>query len=107
MIVHQLFAQIFENEVKNIIVCDNYELANWLSRATYGDSAYAVDCLQYPCAPGDRYHDRTFYRINRDTGEEFKLEYIPTQEQQIQQLNREKEELMIVMADMIGGVYSA
>ena len=28
MIVHQVYAQIVEGEIKNIIVCDNYE---WLS----------------------------------------------------------------------------
>jgi len=52
MIVHQVFAQIHKGEVKNVIVCDNYELANWLARATYGSEAIAVDCLQYPCGQG-------------------------------------------------------
>ena len=66
MVVHQVFAQVFEGEIKNIIVCDNFEMANWLSRATYGDTACAVDCLQYPCAIGDGYHDGVFWHEDGD-----------------------------------------
>ena len=47
MIVHQVYAMIYEEEVKNVFVCDNYEMANYLARATYGDDAFSVDCLQY------------------------------------------------------------
>lgn len=107
MIVHQVYAQIFEGEVKNIIVCDNYELANYLARATYGDDAYAVDCLQYPCGIGDTYHGNRFWKADPDTGEETQVKYVPTQEQQVQQLTTENEELMLAMSDMIGGAYSA
>jgi hypothetical protein len=86
MIVHQVFAQIFEGEIKNIIVCDNYEMANWLTRASYGDDAFAVDCLQYPCEIGDRYHEGIFYRINDDESETV-INYVPTVEQQVPALN--------------------
>lgn len=86
MIIHQVFAQIFEGEIKNIIVCDNYEIANWITRASYGDEAFAVDCLQYPCEIGDRYHDETFYNINGD-GSEIEISRIITAEQQVQTLN--------------------
>lgn len=91
MIVHQVFAQIHNGEVKNVIVCDNYELANWLARATYGLEAIAVDCLQYPCGPGDHYHNGVFYKVLED-GAEQKIEYVPTQEQQVQMLNMEAEQ---------------
>lgn len=91
MIVHQVFAQIFENEVKNVIVCDNYELANWLARATYGSEAFAVDCLQYPCNKGDRYRDGVFYKV-LENGTEQVIDYVPTQEQQVQVLNMEAEQ---------------
>lgn len=107
MIVHQVFAQIFEGEVKNIMVCDNYELANSISRATYGDTAFAVDCLQYPCTLGDKYRNGRFYHTDLDTKEEKIVEYVPTQEQQVQDLKAENEDLMIAMADVIGGVYNA
>ena len=103
MIVHQVFAEIFEGEVKNITVCDNYELANYIAKATYGPEAFAVDCLQFPCKIGDKFHDKRFWRINEETNEEIEIQYVPTQEQQVQQLSAENEELMIAMADMIGG----
>lgn len=89
MIVHQVFAQIYEGEVKNIIVCDNYELANWLARATYGPEAFAVDCLQYPCAIGDKYHEGKFVSVDPKTGEETVILPKPTQEEQVDKLTRE------------------
>lgn len=107
MIVHQVFAQIYEGEVKNVMVCDNYELANWISRATYGNEAFAVDCLQYPCSNGDKYHDGSFYHIDPETNEETLIEYVPTQEEQVQELKSSNDELFIAMSDMIGGAYNA
>lgn len=86
MIVHQVYAQICNDEVKNVIVCDNYELANWLTRSSYGDGAFAVDCLQYPCGIGDKYHDQIFYRLTEDGNEEV-ISFVPTAEQQIQTVN--------------------
>lgn len=85
MIVHQIFAQIYEGMVQNVIVCDNYEMANHLARACYGNEAFSVDCLQYPCGIGDKYRDGVFYRINEE-GTEIPIEYVPTQEQQVAQL---------------------
>lgn len=86
MIIHQVYAMVFKDDVKNIIVCDNYEMANWLVRASYGEEAFAVDCLQYPCQIGDKYRDGIFYRINED-GTEKKIQYVATAEQQIPALN--------------------
>lgn len=103
MIVHQIYAEIYEEEVKNITVCDNYAMADYLAKATYGTEAFAVDCLQYPCGIGDKYRNGLFYRVDEKTKEEVIIEYVPTQEQQVQQLSAENEELMIAMADMIGG----
>lgn len=102
MIVHEVFAQIFEGEVKNIMVCDNYPMADYLTKCTYGPGAFAVDCLQYPCSIGDRYHDGSFWGVS-DTGEETMIGYVPTQEQQVQQLQAEKNELTLALAEMIGG----
>ena len=92
MIVHQVYALISEEKVQNICVCDNYEMANFIARASYGDEAFAVDCLQYRCTLGDLYKNGTFYHINEETGEEIALEYVPTQEQQVQTLNNEMED---------------
>ena len=97
MIVHQVYALISEEKVQNICVCDNYEMANYIAMATYGNEAFAIDCLQYYCNIGDSYRDGVFYRIDEETGEEKLLEYIPTQEQQVAALTDElvgtKEEL--------------
>lgn len=103
MIVHEVFAQVFEGEVKNVIVCGNYPTADHLTKCTYGDGAFAVDCLQYPCGIGDRYHDGCFWKVDPGTGEEAMVEYVPTQEQQVQALQAEKEEITLAVAELIGG----
>lgn len=90
MMVHQVYAQICNETVQNVIVCDNYELANRLARACYGADAFSVDCLQYPCSPGDAYRDGIFYHKNED-GTEAVIEYVPTQEQQVQRLEGQRE----------------
>ena len=46
MIVHQVYAVIdADGRIQNVMVCDNYEDANQIARAVYGDEAFAVDCL--------------------------------------------------------------
>lgn len=102
MIVHQIFAQISEGTVQNIMVCADYELANYLTRCTYGDEAFAVDCLQYPCSIGDNYHDGKFWSV-ADDGTETEIEYVPTQEQQVANLQYSNDELTVAMADVLGG----
>ena len=89
MIVHQVFALIFEEKVQNVFVCENYEMANYIARASFGNEAFAVDCLQYPCAVGDAYRNGIFYRMNENTGVEFEIEYVPTQEEQVRMLTYE------------------
>lgn len=86
MIVHQVFAIVHEEIVQNIIVCDNYELANQIARGTYGESAVAVDCLQYPCMIGGTYKDGKFYGLDGN-----EIAYVPTQEQQVQTLQQVNE----------------
>lgn len=61
MVVHQVFAQILDDEIKNIMVCDNYELANQLARMVYGEKAWAWECTQYPVSIGDKCMNRVFY----------------------------------------------
>jgi hypothetical protein len=92
MIVHQVFAQISQDEVKNVMVCEDYETANCVTRATYGEEAYAVDCLQYACKIGDKYHDGYFWRTGDDGAEE-QIPYTPTQEQEVELLNNQLAEV--------------
>ena len=100
MAVHQVYAQISEETVQNIIVCHDYEMANYLTRSCYGIEAFAVDCLQYPCGIGDKYRDGTFYRVSEE-GNETPVEYVPTQEQQVALLTERLEE-----AELTGKVFS-
>ena len=66
MVVHQVFAHILDNKIKNVIVCDNYEVANQLARSIYGQNAIAVECTQYPCGIGDFYIDNAFHYRDKD-----------------------------------------
>ena len=66
MVVHQIFAHILDTQIKNIIVCDNYEVANQLARAIYGQNAIAVECTQYPCSIGDFYVDNSFHYKDKE-----------------------------------------
>lgn len=81
MVAHQIYALILDDIVENIIVCDNYELANMLSRASYGEEAIAQDCTQYRCMIGDKWIDGKFYR-ETDSGD-LEVEYVPTESQEI------------------------
>lgn len=85
MIVHQVFALILNEEVMNTMVCEDYQLANDIARGCYGDSAFAVDILQYPCQMGDKYINGRFYRKSDGT----EIEYVPTQEQEVAKLKAE------------------
>lgn len=82
---NQIFSQISENVIKNIIVCDNFEMANYLARCTYGDVAFAVDTTLYPIRIGDTYDNGKFYRISED-GIKTEIPRNPTQEELITQL---------------------
>ena len=66
MVVHQVFAHILDNKIKNAIVCDNYEVANQLARSIYGQNAIAVECTQYPCGIGDFYIGNSFHYRDKD-----------------------------------------
>ncbi len=59
---NQIFSLMQGETVQNIIVCDNYEVANQIARLQYGDTATAVDTTQYPLYTGCKYVDGTFYR---------------------------------------------
>lgn len=105
MIAHEVYAQIFNGEVKAVGVAYSYEDANRVARCVYGDDAFAVDCLYCPCQEGDTYADGIFYMPDGTA-----RPWLPTQEQQVaqlqaenQQIRQENQEMTMVLADMIGG----
>lgn len=102
MIVHEIFAQVHNGVVQNIIVCDNYPTADHLTKCIYGSEAFAVDCLQYKCSVGDKYHDGCFWYVDPETGEEVQIPYIPTQEQQVSALTAENAELNSTINTLLG-----
>lgn len=103
MTVHQVYALISDEKVLNICVCDNYEMANHIARAAYGTSAFAVDCLQYPCAIGDSYRAGTFYRKDSVTGLETAISYVPTEEEQLAALQEELTNTQLALIELYEG----
>lgn len=99
MTAHEVYAMIHDDMVQSVCVAYSHEDANRVARAVYGDGALAVDCLQYPCQEGDKYINGIFYKEDGMTP----IEYIPTQEQQVAQMQAENRELTVALADMIGG----
>lgn len=102
MFYHQVYAEILDKKVKNIIVCNNYEMANILARNTYGQDAIAVECTYWACAIGDTYENNKFVSPE---GEERKYkgseaENIEKLELENTQLNRQVSEDNETMLDM-------
>ena len=58
---NQIFSFIYGGKVQNVVVCDNFEVANQISHMTYGSEAFAVDTTQYPVTKGCKYIDGVFY----------------------------------------------
>lgn len=79
------FALVYENEIKNIFICKNYELANVLARASYGDMAFAVETTRYASAIGDKYENGIFFHRLEDGSLE-EVMYIPTEKDNITEL---------------------
>ena len=100
MTAHEVYAMICNETVQNVCVAYSYEDANRVARAVYGSSAFAVDCLQYPCENGDRCIAGRFYKADGVT----EIQSVPTQEQRVAQIETENAELTIALADLIGGV---
>lgn len=90
MYCNQIFSLISSKSgigtVENIIVADNYEVANQLARNLYGASAYAVDTTLCPVGIGDKHIDGVFYRYDKSTGADVEIPYNPTEAQEIAML---------------------
>lgn len=67
---NQIFSLIDgQRTIQNIIVADNYEIANQLARQFYGENAYSVDTTFYPVSIGCKHIDGIFY----DESEEIEI----------------------------------
>lgn len=88
--VHEVFALISENEVKNVIVGDFYN-CNEIARIEYGEDAVAVEVTQYPVQSGDRYENGNFYRIV--DGKRVSIDPVPTDSQKLDMLMSDNAQL--------------
>lgn len=87
---NQIFSIINEGIIQNIIVCDNYEIANQIAKINYGDDAYAVDTTHYLVYLGCKHIDGIFYDENDNT-----IKKNPTEQEKIQELELQYNELKI------------
>lgn len=87
MWVNQIFSLIDDTgTIQNIIVCDNYEIANQIARMSYENDAYAIDTTQYPVSVGCKHIDGRFYQEDGVT----EILRNPTPDEQIVILEAEK-----------------
>ena len=82
--------------IENIIVADNYTLANKIAQSQYGINAIAIDTTLYPVSIGNTYKDGIFYN---NKGVEIKPN--PTEQQQINQLNSTIASLATIQSDIL------
>lgn len=68
--------------VQNRIVCDDYEMANYLAKCTYGENAQSVQINNWAVTEGDIYKDNVFYAPDGET----KRDYIPDTEEEVNRL---------------------
>lgn len=64
MVVHQIFAQILDSKIENLILAETYGIADQITKVQYGETAFVVDATQYPISPGYQYIDSEFIDLN-------------------------------------------
>ena len=86
-----------EGTVQNIAMFDNYEDANQITRACYGDGSYA-EAYKYGVALGDKHIDGIFYVVNED-GSLTQADYIPDDADNINMLKSELTETQLALCE--------
>ena len=85
MVVHTIFALIFDQIIRNVCVGD-YITCNQIAHDLYGQDAFAIEVTQYPVQEGDKYIDREFRRYSSETEYDV-IRAMPTEAQEIQDLD--------------------
>ena len=72
----QRFAIIADSTIQNIIVCDNYYVANDIAREAFGENACAIDVSAYAVGIGDTFDSKAnkFYRDEEEIEPEESIE---------------------------------
>ncbi|WP_313072953.1 hypothetical protein [Lacrimispora sp.] len=99
------FALIYENKVMNVFICENYELANQLARASYGDNAFAIETTRYASEIGDKYENGIFYHKLED-GSFKEAMYIPTEKDNIDELRSKLIQSQLVLTETYENKFS-
>ena len=86
MKINEQFALLMHREtdymIQNIIVCENYETASQIARATLGADAIAVETTRYPVEIGNTYINGAFFDSEGNL-----IEPNPTETEEIERLN--------------------
>lgn len=90
--IHSVYAKIVDNTIVDIMVCNDYELANILARATHGNTAMAICIDDYSVGIGDKFHDNQFFTIS-DDGKEKIINMNPSQKEIIAEMKAQIEYL--------------
>ena len=99
MVAHEVYALVHDETIRDVCVAYSYEDANRVARIVYGDTAFAVDCMQYVCERNDKYINGVFFKADGVTV----IDRLPTDKEGIQQLRADNAQLTVAMADIIGG----
>lgn len=86
-VAQRSWAEIHQGLFKNVIIADNYEIANQLARATYDNTAFAVEVTDIPAIIGDSYTGGKFYR--EIEGVQTEIAPIPSAEVQLEELKQQ------------------
>lgn len=87
-VAHKIWALIHEDEVKNTIICDNYQTADGLAKNIINHSAFAIEITQIPTSIGHSYVDGVFKDLKGNI-----VDPLPTTEQEVVTLRTENETL--------------
>ena len=101
---NQIFSLIHENTIKNIIVCDNYEMANQIARDQFGEDAFANDTTLYPVSIGDLYNNGNYYHLVNEDPENPQYMIIErnlTEAEEINELKNQNIDLLMTLVDSI------
>ncbi|WP_124067378.1 hypothetical protein [Clostridium sp. E02] len=93
--IHSVYAKVVDNTIVDIMVCNDYELANRIARATHGDTATAICIDDYSVGIGDKFHDNQFFTIS-DDGAEIAIEQVSTTEDDVKELTAKIEYLSMM-----------
>lgn len=96
------YAQVSDGKVQNIAVFATREDAIHITRAIYGEDSDALNVDYIDVRLPAMYHDGKIYNVDED-GTETEAESIPTESQRISAMETDQQELILTLADIIGG----